>query len=80
MRSTFAAAVEDRERSAGVRPRAAIDRGHHQIPVSGAGVQVNTADNWLHFVLGLGVIAAGILFGRRTVASTAPDASPGIVR
>jgi type II secretory pathway component PulF len=28
-------------------------------------VPVNTADNWLHFVLGVGMIALGYLLGRR---------------
>jgi arginine exporter protein ArgO len=28
-------------------------------------VPVNTADNWLHFVLGVGMIALGFVFGRR---------------
>ncbi|MEV5596570.1 DUF4383 domain-containing protein [Streptomyces sp. NPDC052496] len=28
-------------------------------------VPLNTADNWLHFVLGLGMIALGVLLGRR---------------
>jgi hypothetical protein len=28
-------------------------------------VPVNTADDWLHFVLGLGMIAIGVLLGRR---------------
>ncbi|MDT4910925.1 MAG: hypothetical protein QOC66_53 [Pseudonocardiales bacterium] len=30
-------------------------------------IPVNTADNWLHFVLGLGMIALGVLLGRRAV-------------
>ncbi|MGW8064233.1 DUF4383 domain-containing protein [Streptomyces ziwulingensis] len=29
-------------------------------------VPVNTADNWLHFVLGVGMIALGVLLTRRT--------------
>jgi len=29
-------------------------------------VPLNTADNWLHLVLGLGMIALGVLLGRRT--------------
>jgi hypothetical protein len=29
-------------------------------------VPINTADNWLHFVLGLGMIALGIALARRT--------------
>ncbi|MGW7329011.1 DUF4383 domain-containing protein [Streptomyces sp. NPDC054840] len=29
-------------------------------------VPVNSADNWLHFVLGLGMIALGIVLSRRT--------------
>ncbi len=28
-------------------------------------VPVNTADNWLHFVLGIGMVALGLLVGRR---------------
>ena len=32
-------------------------------------VPVNTADNWLHFVLGLGMIALGVALGRRVVDS-----------
>ena len=28
-------------------------------------VPVNTADNWLHFVLGVGMIALGLVFGPR---------------
>ncbi|MGW0550315.1 DUF4383 domain-containing protein, partial [Streptomyces altiplanensis] len=27
---------------------------------------LNTADNWLHFALGLGMIALGVLLTRRT--------------
>jgi hypothetical protein len=27
-------------------------------------VPINTADNWLHFVLGLGMIALGVALGR----------------
>lgn len=34
-------------------------------------VPLNTADNWLHFVLGLGMIALGLLLSR-TPAATAP--------
>jgi hypothetical protein len=33
-------------------------------------VPVNTADDWLHLVLGLGMIALGILLSRRRVEST----------
>jgi hypothetical protein len=29
-------------------------------------VPLNTADNWLHFVLGIGMIALGFLLARRT--------------
>ncbi|QSE86881.1 DUF4383 domain-containing protein [Rhodococcus koreensis] len=43
-------------------------------------VPVNNADNWLHLVLGLGMIALGVLLGRRAVAATAPGATPGTVR
>jgi hypothetical protein len=37
-------------------------------------VPVNTADNWLHFVLGVGMIALGLLLGRerRTAATRTP--------
>jgi hypothetical protein len=31
-------------------------------------IPVNTADNWLHFVLGVGMIALGVLLGRGVVA------------
>ncbi|KAF0960046.1 DUF4383 domain-containing protein [Rhodococcus sp. T7] len=34
-------------------------------------VPLNTADNWLHFVLGVGMIALGLLLSR-TPAATAP--------
>ncbi|MGW0118594.1 DUF4383 domain-containing protein [Streptomyces sp. NPDC003327] len=33
-------------------------------------VPVNTADNWLHFVLGLGMVALGVLLGRGRTART----------
>ncbi|MCX2923285.1 DUF4383 domain-containing protein [Streptomyces sp. NEAU-W12] len=33
-------------------------------------IPVNTADNWLHFVLGVGMIALGVLLTRRTAPST----------
>ncbi|MFJ9598030.1 DUF4383 domain-containing protein [Streptomyces virginiae] len=33
-------------------------------------VPVNTADNWLHFVLGIGMIALGALLGRRPALRT----------
>ena len=36
-------------------------------------VPVNTADNWLHFLLGAGMIALGVLLGRRA-AESAPGA------
>ena len=36
-------------------------------------VPVNTADNWLHFVLGVGMVALGFLLSR-TTAATAPRA------
>ena len=31
-------------------------------------VPLNTADDWLHFVLGVGMLALGVLLGRRTGA------------
>ncbi|WP_067824152.1 DUF4383 domain-containing protein [Actinomadura kijaniata] len=34
-------------------------------------VPVNTADDWLHFVLGVGMIALGVLLARRAPASRA---------
>jgi hypothetical protein len=36
------------------------------IGVVGAGdwIPVNTADNWLHFALGVGMVALGLVFGR----------------
>lgn len=33
-------------------------------------VPVNTADNWLHLLLGLGMIGLGVLLGRRTTSAT----------
>jgi hypothetical protein len=33
-------------------------------------VPANTADNWLHFVLGAGMVAAGFLLGREPMAGT----------
>ncbi|MGW3389363.1 DUF4383 domain-containing protein [Streptomyces cinereoruber] len=33
-------------------------------------VPVNTADNWLHFFLGIGMIALGLLLGRGTAVRT----------
>ncbi|MCU1572617.1 MAG: hypothetical protein JWO93_703, partial [Micrococcaceae bacterium] len=33
-------------------------------------VPVNTADNWLHFVLGIGMIALGVLLTRNRTTST----------
>ncbi|MFF8032131.1 MULTISPECIES: DUF4383 domain-containing protein [unclassified Streptomyces] len=33
-------------------------------------VPVNTADNWLHFFLGIGMIALGVLLTRRTPSAT----------
>jgi hypothetical protein len=38
-------------------------------------VPVNTADDWLHFVLGLGMIALGVL-GRKALQSTRGAAGP----
>ena len=32
-------------------------------------VPVNVADDWLHFVLGVGMVALGVLLGRRTRAN-----------
>jgi hypothetical protein len=40
-------------------------------------VPVNTADNWLHLVLGLGMVALGLLLGRRRV--TAPTGHDAII-
>ena len=34
-------------------------------------VPINTADNWLHFVLGVGMIALGVALGRRVAAGDA---------
>ncbi len=34
-------------------------------------VPLNTADDWLHFVLGLGMIALGVVLGRRPAAGPA---------
>ncbi|MEV4073252.1 DUF4383 domain-containing protein [Nonomuraea fuscirosea] len=33
-------------------------------------VPVNTADNWLHLVLGIGMVALGLLLSRRRVTTT----------
>ena len=33
-------------------------------------VPLNTADDWLHFVLGLGMIGLGVALGRRAVSRT----------
>jgi 4-hydroxybenzoate polyprenyltransferase len=38
---------------------------------SGNFVPVNTADNWLHLVLGLGMIALGVLLSRRSAVTDA---------
>ncbi len=35
-------------------------------------VPVNTADNWLHFVLAVGMIGLGVLLTRRTAVATDP--------
>jgi hypothetical protein len=35
-------------------------------------VPVNTADNWLHFVLGVGMIGLGVALGRNTTATDSP--------
>jgi hypothetical protein len=45
-------------------------------------VPVNTADNWLHLVLAIGMIALGVLLTRRGTAVRATDAggsSPGVI-
>ena len=34
-------------------------------------VPVNSADDWLHFLLGVGMIAAGVLLSRRSAAASA---------
>lgn len=39
-------------------------------------VPVNTADNWLHFVLGVGMIAVGLLLRNRGVRPTTADVNP----
>jgi len=33
-------------------------------------VPLNSADDWLHFVLGVGMIALGVLLGKRTTSTT----------
>ena len=39
-------------------------------PMSGADfVPLNTADNWRHFVLGVGMIGPGVIFGRNSNAT-----------
>ena len=40
-------------------------------------VPVNTADNWLHLGLGVGMIALGLLTARNTRAGTGPEAARG---
>ena len=40
-------------------------------------VPVNTADNWLHLVLGVGMIALGLLTARNTRAGAGPEAARG---
>jgi hypothetical protein len=40
-------------------------------------VPVNTADNWLHLVLGVGMIALGLLTGRAARAASGPQAARG---
>ncbi|MGA5499400.1 DUF4383 domain-containing protein [Streptomyces cinereoruber] len=35
-------------------------------------VPVNTADNWLHFFLSIGMIALGLLLGRNTTTGRTP--------
>jgi uncharacterized protein DUF4383 len=35
-------------------------------------VPVNSADNWLHFLLGIGMIALGVVLGRTTSRTTRP--------
>ncbi|GHG50140.1 MULTISPECIES: DUF4383 domain-containing protein [Amycolatopsis] len=40
-------------------------------------VPVNTADNWLHLVLGVGMIALGLLTGREARAGSGPQAARG---
>jgi uncharacterized protein DUF4383 len=37
-------------------------------------IPVDTADNWLHFVLGLGMVALGFVTGRETARRTAATA------
>ncbi|HET7311799.1 MAG TPA: DUF4383 domain-containing protein [Mycobacteriales bacterium] len=34
-------------------------------------VPVNTADNWLHFLLGAGMVALGVALGKRSAVATA---------
>ena len=39
-------------------------------------IPVNTADNWLHFVLAFGMIALGLALGRRAMPARAPRSVP----
>lgn len=40
-------------------------------------IPVNTADNWLHFVLGAGMVALGLVLARRNITESAdPDLVP----
>ncbi len=41
-------------------------------------VPVNTADNWLHFVLGVGMIALGVLLSKRRHDSHTATDRPGV--
>jgi hypothetical protein len=39
-------------------------------------VPVNTADDWLHFVLGVGMVGAGVLLSRRSASGTDRRVTP----
>lgn len=42
-------------------------------------VPVNSADNWLHLGLAIGMLALGLLVGRRVVATERADARDGLI-
>ncbi len=50
----------------GLRPRRLPDSSANFVPL-------NTADNWLHLVLGLGMVALGLVMPRRYTRETAPS-------
>ena len=41
-------------------------------------VPLNTADNWLHFVLAVAMIGLGVLFGRKAATTTDTGTPPSV--